>query len=302
MRRAFYLPILSMMFLVSCASGSDGEVSEVDSVPADALDGAKLVQQKCNSCHNPDTPPGSRLAPPFFAIQKHYNKEYSSKEDFTTAIREFVLDPSEDKVLMKGAVEQFGVMPKMEFNEAEIQAIANYIYVGEFYHPPMESEALSPMKQGKEYALATKSVLGKNLMGQINANGTDAALAFCNEKAMHFTDSMANDQGVKIKRVSDKNRNPNNAANKEELVYITEAKATLSNGGEIKPHLTETEAGYIGYYPILTNQMCLQCHGQKETQIKSSTLELISQKYPGDLATGYGENELRGIWVVEWAK
>lgn len=302
MRKAFYLPILSIVFLASCSSNPEGEVSEVDTIPVDALDGAELVQQKCNSCHNPDAAPGSRLAPPFFAIKKHYNKDFSTKDEFTSAIKTFVLDPTEDKILMKGAVEQFGVMPKMEFKEAEIEAIANYIYVAEFSHPQMESEALSPMEQGKEYALATKSVLGKNLMGQINTNGTDAALTFCNTKAIHLTDSMANAQGVNIKRVSDKNRNPNNAANAEELAYITEAKTILMNGGEIKPHLTETESGYIGYYPILTNQMCLQCHGQKETQVKTSTLELLSQKYPGDLATGYGENELRGIWVVEWDK
>lgn len=301
MKRAIALIFISYLFFLSCGTTEDGNV-EGTTPESTSLDGVKLVQQKCNTCHNPDTPPGSRLAPPFFAIQKHYNKEYSSKEDFIAAIEAFVLNPSEDKVLMKGAVDQFGVMPKMEFDKAELNAIAQYIYGGTFTHPPMGSEALSPMEQGKEYALATKSVLGKNLMGQINANGTDAALTFCNEKAIHFTDSMSMHQGVKIKRVSDKNRNPNNAASTSELAYIMEAKSILDKGGEIKPQLIESETMYVGYYPILMNQMCMQCHGQKETQVKPSTLELISQKYPNDLATGYGDNELRGIWVVEWGK
>ncbi|CAG5083867.1 c-type heme family protein [Parvicella tangerina] len=301
MKKVLGMVVSSVLLLTGCTT-PEIESGETTTTAVSELDGAKLVQQKCNSCHNPDTPPGSRLAPPFFAIQKHYKKGYGSKEDFIAAVEAFVLNPSEDKVLMKGAVKKFGVMPKMEFDQAELHAIAAYIYGGSFTHPSTESEALSPMEQGKEYALATKAVLGKNLMGQINANGTDAALTFCNEKAIHFTDSMANELGVKIKRVSDQNRNPDNAANAEELAYITKAKSTLKNGGEIKPSLTESEEGYVGYYPIMTNQMCLQCHGQKETQVKPSTLELLAQKYPNDQATGYSENELRGIWVIAWDK
>ena len=53
------------------------------------------------------------------------------------------------------------------------------------------------------------------------------------------------------------------------------------------------------YYPIVTNAMCMQCHGKKDLQIKPETLAAIGEFYPEDKATGYGENELRGIWVVE---
>ena len=57
-----------------------------------------------------------------------------------------------------------------------------------------------------------------------------------------------------------------------------------------------------GYYPITTQAMCLQCHGNPESDIAPETLSAIERFYPEDLATGYGENELRGIWVVEMAK
>jgi hypothetical protein len=55
----------------------------------------------------------------------------------------------------------------------------------------------------------------------------------------------------------------------------------------------------IVYYPILTNAMCLQCHGKPEEDIKPSTLSKLHMLYPQDKGVGYEENELRGIWVVE---
>lgn len=302
MKKLLFFTVTALTLLSSCSTNPEGQMGDADLPPANSLDGAKLLQQKCNTCHNPDAPVGSRLAPPFFAIQKKYKMMHTSKEDFVAAIVDFSSDPQESKVQMKGAFEQFGLMPKQDFDKAELEAIASYIYLAEFHHPPSGDEVMTPIEQGKEYALNTKAILGKNLMGQINANGTDAALEFCNTKAIHFTDSMSIAQGVKIKRVSDKNRNPDNAANNSEMAYITSSKSILAEGGEPKPQLTETESGYVGYYPIMTNQMCLQCHGQKESQVKASTLALLAEKYPADLATGYGENELRGIWVVEWNK
>jgi hypothetical protein len=48
--------------------------------------------------------------------------------------------------------------------------------------------------------------------------------------------------------------------------------------------------------------MCLQCHGIPNNQILPTTLSKIKELYPTDKATGYGENELRGIWVIEMDK
>ena len=45
--------------------------------------------------------------------------------------------------------------------------------------------------------------------------------------------------------------------------------------------------------------MCLQCHGSKGIDIAPETLKVIEEKYPNDQATGYTENQLRGIWVIE---
>lgn len=42
--------------------------------------------------------------------------------------------------------------------------------------------------------------------------------------------------------------------------------------------------------------LCLSCHGEKYTEIKADVLEVIQQKYPGDLAFNYKEGDLRGVW------
>ncbi len=151
---------------------------------------------------------------------------------------------------------------------------------------------------GQTYALKTKAILGRNLMGQLKKNGTEAALSFCSEKAYHLTDSMANAQNVKIKRVSDKHRNPNNKANSKELEYIKHFKDALANGKSIVPVFDKKNGKVHVYAPIITNNMCLQCHGTPNKQIKPNTLKKIKQLYPEDKAVGYSAGQVRGIWAV----
>jgi len=155
---------------------------------------------------------------------------------------------------------------------------------------------------GLNLAMTTKGILGKNLIGTIQKEGTDAALAFCNINADLLIDSMSTELNASIKRVTDKPRNPNNKANVNEQAYIDANKSLLANGEEILPQIKEEGDKIIGYYPITTNAMCMQCHGEPETQIKPSTLSKIKTLYPEDMAQGYTEEQLRGIWVVEMNK
>ena len=73
---------------------------------------------------------------------------------------------------------------------------------------------------GLNMAFTTKSQLGKNLMGVMKEKGVVEALQFCAIKANILTDSMATVHQARIRRVSDKTRNPNNKASETELKYI----------------------------------------------------------------------------------
>lgn len=150
----------------------------------------------------------------------------------------------------------------------------------------------------QKYAVETKGVLGKNLKNAINKQGTEKAIEFCSTKAIVLTDSMGTAFNATIKRVSDKPRNPVNMANENETAFINELKQKSSKGEKLTAKFTEADSKIIGYFPIETNAMCLQCHGSKDLDIKPKVLKKIVQLYPKDQATGYKENQIRGIFVV----
>ena len=158
------------------------------------------------------------------------------------------------------------------------------------------------LEVGKELALETKSNLGQNLARAIIEKGPEGAVEFCNIKAIPITDSMSLLLGAKIKRVSDQPRNPDNQANDVELAYIKKWKDAHANGVDLSPMITEVDQKMIGYYPIITNPMCMQCHGTPGKDINSATLAKIKNLYSTDKATGYNLEELRGIFVVEMNK
>lgn len=153
---------------------------------------------------------------------------------------------------------------------------------------------------GSNYAKSTQAELGKNLMGAIQKDGTLGALKFCNVQAYALTDSMATLHNARIQRVSDKPRNPDNKANERELAHIQYFKNKISSGEKYNP-IVENNHGVISFYsPITTNAMCLQCHGKPKEQITPENLTMLRKLYPEDKAVGYGENEVRGIWSIQF--
>jgi cytochrome c553 len=281
---------------------------------ADSVKAHQFLLENCYTCHDPNLPINQRLAPPMIAVKKHYQMGSSNKTEFVTKFSAFVNKPSEENAVMTEAVKKFGVMPNFGYSKEQVRLLAAYIYENEIESPSWFKEHFQSQQSnyetkietdtsfielGLKYALGTKAVLGKNLLTQIKNNGTEKALAFCNEQAFPLTDSMANEYNVSIKRVSDNERNPNNKANESELAYIKLIKQSHFDNQEMKPQLKNIDGIQTAYYPILTNKMCLQCHGDLEKDITKNTLNKINQLYPKDKATGYKENEIRGIWVVE---
>jgi len=286
--------------------------------------GKKLLETYCYVCHNPQTPEtGGRVAPPMAAIKVHYINDQTTKEDFINEVVAFTKDPNAEKAKLFGAVKRFGVMPKQQFPDGVVEKIADYIFDNDIEEPTwfkdhMKGNGFGKFSQkgkktvqnitpkttedmGLDYALSTKNVLGQNLMGSIQKKGVLEAVVFCNIKARPITDSIAIMHNAIIKRVSDKARNPKNKANSEELKYINLYKSQLAVNQEVKPTVIEKQDNIQFYYPITTNTMCLQCHG-KETNITPEVRTKLLKLYPNDLAYGYSENEVRGIWSIEFNK
>lgn len=282
------------------------------------------METHCYVCHSPNAAENEgRIAPPMVAIKAHYMENDASKEKFVAEIVAFTTHPTEDKAKLNGAVKRFGVMPSQKFPEGVVEQIAEFMYeyqieepswfndhwkdkgFGNFVQTGKKVASVDTPKAyeaiGLEYALSTKKILGKNLMGAIQKKGTMHALEFCTIKAIPLTDSMSTKYNETIKRVSDRNRNPINKANIDELAVIEKYKKLVAVNQETKPVVIEKGNKVQFYYPITTNTMCLQCHGTADNikpEVRTKTLKL----YPKDLAVGYFENQVRGIWSITFDK
>lgn len=279
--------------------------------------GKKLMQTKCYVCHNPSANGESRIAPPMIAVKNHYLSTDTTKEEFVNSMQNWIKNPVTENIKMPGAVKKFGMMPKQYFSEKTIELIAEYMYENELEKPVefdkdqknrnlqndqgnLNNNSLSNQEKGLQIALATKAVLGKNLMRKIQKEGNLAALDFCHVKAIPLTDSMSIAKNATIKRASDKPRNPKNKASLAEEEYIQIFKNNIQNNKDSDPIVVENGNKVNVYYPITTNSMCLQCHGTPKTQVKETVLAGINKKYPNDKAVGYNINEVRGIWNVQF--
>lgn len=157
----------------------------------------------------------------------------------------------------------------------------------------------SVTERGMQYAQATQQLLAQNLLKAIADEGTLHAIEFCNVEALPLTRQMEEEHNAFIRRVSDRNRNTKNEASEQELDYIEHFKEQVATGKSPEP-IVITENGRSRFYsPILTNKMCLQCHGKPE-QMQSEVIKKLQDLYPTDKAVGYAENEVRGLWSIEF--
>lgn len=324
-----YLFLLLPLFVfISCDTHpEEGAVSSnnADTALATAYYyGKKIMETQCYTCHNPSAAAiEGRIAPPMVAIKAHYLKKYDTEESFVSAISDFVANPNEAHALMSEEIQKYGLMPKQSYPGEAVKTIASFMYRFQIEEPTWFAAQWAVARNGQwvqpgtkfmeveqeesyadvglKYALSTKKVLGKNLMEAIQKEGAMEALLFCNVQAIPLTDSMSAFHHAFIKRVSDKPRNPNNKADAAELAYIAEFKKQLLAQQSIQPLVVDRGDKVQVYYPIETNTMCLQCHGAV-ADIKPDVAKKILALYPDDAATGYAENEVRGIWSIVFDK
>jgi len=302
---------------VATAATGDGDAADEARLAA----GFSTLEATCFSCHSPDAELVSRIAPPMAAIKKHYIAGDTSFEEFRDALIAFVDEPRVDTAFMPGAIDRFGLMPKMSFDESVLADVAYYLYYTEVEEPAWFSEHYATerakyaatararlqtpadyRRYGQQLAMQTKTELGSNMKKSLKEGGPVPTVSFCKTRANPIASEMSERLGAAIKRVTDRPRNPGNAASDEEMEVIEQFREALASGEQPKSAVRETQEHMIGYYPVVTNGMCLQCHGVPGADIAPETLAAINAEYPEDRATGYGANELRGIFVVTMDK
>lgn len=158
-----------------------------------------------------------------------------------------------------------------------------------------EKGALISKGAGKELSAA--------LTGKMKSGGIAEAIEFCNTAALPLTQQMSDKHKVHIKRTSLKTRNPLNKPSDNEILVLRDFQTDLDRGISLEPKVKLDQNGIPNYYaPILIEAKCLVCHGTMNKELSRPVDSIIKSYYPNDMATGYDEGDLRGIWSIAFSK
>ena len=149
---------------------------------------------------------------------------------------------------------------------------------------------------GDSISAAVQGELLRNVSRAIQQGGRDNAVEFCHLRAMPLTDSLSAVYNVTIQRLTDKNRNPQNA-----IRTLEDHQAWERIKNENTDFIERDQNGKVQYYKPIVMGMptCIQCHGTR-SDISESTRNIIHIKYPEDRATSYALGDLRGMWKIEF--
>jgi hypothetical protein len=139
MKLSTLIIVIAWLTIISCTTNNKNAKSRGEATIAvinQNEDAFKLLQQNCYACHSVNsTSHDAIIAPPMAAVVRRYKMLYSNKDTFIEAVTNWVQNPSEENALMRGAVNQFNVMPKLPINQEDLKVIANYIYENELEKP-----------------------------------------------------------------------------------------------------------------------------------------------------------------------
>lgn len=150
---------------------------------------------------------------------------------------------------------------------------------------------------------ATAVFMGK-ISEKYAEGGYEAAAEFCSMKAYPLTDSLANEYKIFLKRVSNKNRNPDNVPSNLEKQVLEAYEYSIEQGDEIGANVQFMRSGDSILYnkPIrIPSELCLNCHGSPG-QISKEVQAILKKEYPNDKATDYKVGDLRGMWSLKFLK
>lgn len=162
--------------------------------------------------------------------------------------------------------------------------------------PPVDKAAL--VEQAKAAVQALGGALKAELEAAVKTGGPVAALSVCQIKAPELAKAISDEQGMAVKRVSLKNRNPvMGAANQWQTNVLNDFETRKATGEDpatlAYAEVVDHEFRFMKAIP--TVEVCLGCHG---THLSPALTAKLTELYPQDQAVGYKEGDLRGAFVV----
>jgi hypothetical protein len=154
------------------------------------------------------------------------------------------------------------------------------------------------ISRGNAIAKLSFETLSGELQKAMQQGGIDSALHYCNLNAYPLTDSLSVVHKAAIKRMSNKARNPKNKADELATFMIKGFGNDRNEGNTLTPKLVLKDDSVLFFKPIITQPLCLTCHGTPGKEVAFSTDSTIQKLYPRDKAVGYKNNEVRGVWRI----
>jgi hypothetical protein len=158
---------------------------------------------------------------------------------------------------------------------------------------------------GQKIAGALMQDLKSELQAALQQGGPVEAVEVCHTKALPVTEAVADsfDSAVSVKRTTFRFRNPDNAPDAAEARALEHFEEVLATEGSLPSSYMQkiTEAGqtvYRYYHPMKVQGVCLTCHGSRES-MPPELRQVLDERYPEDLATGYEAGDFRGLIRVE---
>jgi len=157
------------------------------------------------------------------------------------------------------------------------------------------------LHQARKATAEFGGALKAELMAAMQSGGALNAIDVCNIRAVEISDEVSLATGMNLSRVSQRNRNPDNAPNDWQTAVLMDFESR-KQAGEAADSLSWHEVASTGagqefrfMKAIPTGGLCLQCHG---TAIAPPVAEKLAELYPGDKATGFEQGDLRGAFVI----
>lgn len=126
----------SVLGAIAITGVATAETSDQPQAPPSATveSPAQLTATRCLICHGNVVPGKGPLAPRFMMVKMHYGS--LDEEAFVKTVSSWVKAPDKAKSKLPAmAIDRFGLMPVLAYPEAEVTAIAHYIYQTDFAMP-----------------------------------------------------------------------------------------------------------------------------------------------------------------------
>lgn len=149
----------------------------------------------------------------------------------------------------------------------------------------------------REVTDAFAGELQQALAGAMARGGPVAAVEVCRDQAPQIAASVSARYSASVGRVSDRLRNPANAATAWQLEGLALFAAEDASVPRLE-YLTQADDERRYMRAIRIAPLCTACHGNA---IAEPVAQVLARDYPNDAARGYQPGDLRGAFYVTWS-